>query len=59
MLGGLGAVSNVLIGATLVAFIEVFVGARLPALSQAFTFAVLVALLIVRPQGIAGKQFYA
>ncbi len=59
VLGGLGTVSNVLIGATLVAFVDVFVGARLPALSQAFTFVVLVILLVVRPQGIAGKQFYA
>lgn len=59
VLGGLGAVSNVILGATLVAAVEVLVGARLPALSQAFTFAVLVLVLVVRPQGIAGKQFYA
>ncbi len=60
VLGGLGSVGNVILGATLVAFVEVFVGARLPALSQAFTFAVLVLVLVVRPQGIAGRpQFYA
>jgi branched-subunit amino acid ABC-type transport system permease component len=41
------------------AFVEVFVGARLPQLSQAITFAILVLLLIFRPQGIAGKAFYA
>jgi branched-chain amino acid transport system permease protein len=59
VLGGLGNVLNVLIGATIYAFIEVFVGARLPQLSQAITFAILVLLLILRPQGIAGKAFYA
>jgi branched-chain amino acid transport system permease protein len=59
VLGGLGNVANVLIGATIYAFVEVIVGARLPALSQAITFAMLVLLLILRPQGIAGKSFYS
>ncbi len=57
VLGGLGNVVNVLIGATIYAVVEVFVGSRLPALSQAVTFGILVLLLIVRPQGIAGKSF--
>ena len=57
VLGGLGNVVNVLIGATIYAVVEVFVGARLPEISQAVTFAMLVVLLIVRPQGIAGKSF--
>jgi branched-chain amino acid transport system permease protein len=56
VLGGLGNVVNVVIGATIFAFVEVFVGSRLPALSQAVTFAMLVVLLIWRPQGIAGKS---
>src|SRR5262249_4795968 len=59
VLGGLGTVSNVLLGATLMGFVDVLVGARFPALSQAVTFVVLVLVLVVRPQGIAGKQFYA
>lgn len=59
VLGGLGNVANVLIGATIFAFVEVFVGARLPSLAQAMTFAMLVILLIFRPQGIAGKSFYS
>jgi branched-chain amino acid transport system permease protein len=59
VLGGLGDVVNVIIGATLYAFVDVFVGSRLPALSQAFTFGVLVLVLVLRPQGIAGKKFYA
>jgi branched-chain amino acid transport system permease protein len=58
VLGGLGNVVNVLIGASIYAVIEVFVGSRLPQLSQAVTFAMLVLLLIARPQGIAGKSFY-
>jgi branched-chain amino acid transport system permease protein len=57
VLGGLGNVANVLIGAAVYSVIEVFVGSRLPALSQAVTFGILVLLLIVRPQGIAGKSF--
>jgi branched-chain amino acid transport system permease protein len=59
VLGGLGDVGNVILGAMLYAFVDVFVGARLPEMSQAFTFGVLVLLLVVRPQGIAGKKFYA
>ena len=56
VLGGLGNVVNVLIGAAVYAIVEVFVGSRLPALSQAVTFAILVLVLVVRPQGIAGKS---
>jgi len=59
VLGGLGDVGNVILGAILYAFVDVFVGARLPEMSQAFTFGALVLLLILRPQGIAGKKFYA
>jgi branched-chain amino acid transport system permease protein len=59
VLGGLGDVGNVILGAILYAFVDVFVGARLPELSQAFTFGVLVLLLVLRPQGIAGKKLYA
>ena len=59
VLGGLGNVVNVLAGAALYAVVEVVVGSRLPALSQAVTFAILVLLLVVRPQGIAGKSFYS
>jgi len=57
VLGGLGNVVNVLIGAAVYSVVEVFVGSRLPALSQAVTFGILVILLVVRPQGIAGKSF--
>lgn len=57
VLGGLGNVVNVLIGAGVYSVVEVVVGSRLPEFSQAVTFAMLVLLLIVRPQGIAGKSF--
>jgi len=57
--GGLGSLGNVLLGAVLMAFVQVFVGAKLPALSNAVTFAVLVVLLVLRPHGIAGRSFYA
>lgn len=57
--GGLGSLNNVLLGAVLMAFVQVFVGAKLPALSHAVTFAVLVVLLVLRPHGIAGRSFYA
>jgi branched-chain amino acid transport system permease protein len=56
VLGGLGNVANVVIGAAIYAFVDVFVGARLPSLSRAVTFGILVLLLILRPQGIAGKN---
>lgn len=56
VLGGLGNVANVVLGAAVFAFVDVFVGARFPSLSRAVTFAILVILLILRPQGIAGKS---
>jgi branched-chain amino acid transport system permease protein len=59
VLGGLGNVLNVVIGAVIFAFADVFVGARIPQLSQAITFGILVLLLVLRPHGIAGKAFYA
>lgn len=55
VLGGLGSVANVVAGAAIFAFVEVLVGSRLPALSQAVTFAMLVLLLVLRPHGVAGK----
>ena len=57
VIGGLGNVVNVLIGAAVYAVVEVFVGSRVPALSQAVTFGMLVLLLVARPHGIAGKSF--
>jgi branched-chain amino acid transport system permease protein len=55
VLGGLGNVATVILGATVFAFVEVFVGSRIPALSQAVSFGLLVVLLVLRPHGLAGK----
>ncbi len=55
VLGGLGNVVTVLIGAAVYALVDVFVGARLPELSQAVTFGIVVLVLVVRPRGIAGR----
>lgn len=57
VLGGLGNVATVIAGAAVYSIVEVVVGSRLPELSQAVTFAMLVLLLVVRPQGIAGRSF--
>ena len=59
VLGGLGNVLNVVIGALVYAVVEVFVGARMPELAHAVPFVMLVLLLMLRPRGIAGKSFYA
>jgi branched-chain amino acid transport system permease protein len=56
VLGGLGNVATVLVGALVYSVVDVFVGSRLPELSQAVTFAIVVLVLVVRPYGIAGKR---
>ena len=58
VLGGLGNVLNVIIGAMAYALVEVFVGSRVPELAQAVTFVMLVLVLVLRPRGIAGRVFY-
>ncbi len=58
VLGGLGSVPAVVLGAVLFACVETLGGLYAPALMQAISFGVLVLVLIVRPSGIAGKAFY-
>lgn len=58
VMGGLGSIPAVLLGALLFAMVEVFGGFFLPGLKDALAFATLVLVLIVRPSGIAGKAFY-
>ena len=58
VLGGLGSIPAVLLGALTFAMVEVFGGFFLPGLKDAIAFVVLVLVLIVRPSGIAGKAFY-
>lgn len=59
-LGGLGTVQGALIGGLVLGLAESF-GASLfgSSYQQAIGYAILVAVLILRPEGIMGKQFYA
>ena len=58
VLGGLGSIPAVILGALVFATAEVLTGLWQPGLIQAVTFGLLVVVLIVRPSGIAGKAFY-
>jgi branched-chain amino acid transport system permease protein len=59
-LGGLGTVQGALIGGLLLGLAE-SLGASLigPSYQQAIGFAILVGVLILRPEGIMGRQFFA
>jgi branched-chain amino acid transport system permease protein len=60
VLGGLGNTSGALLGGLLLGLAEGWGGQLLPGtLINAVAFAVLVIVLAVRPQGLAGKAFYA
>jgi branched-chain amino acid transport system permease protein len=59
-LGGLGNIMGVLAGAFVIAFAETF-GSFLisPGLKMFISFALLVVILAIRPEGIMGKKFFA
>ena len=60
VLGGLGNMSGALYGGLLLGLVEAWGGQLLPGtLVNAVAFAVLVVVLAVRPQGLAGRSFYA
>ncbi len=60
VLGGLGTMSGALYGGLLLGLVEAWGGQLLPGtLVNAVAFAVLVVVLAVRPQGLAGRAFYA
>jgi branched-chain amino acid transport system permease protein len=60
VLGGLGTMTGALYGGLLLGLAEAWGGQLLPGtLVNAVAFAVLVVVLAVRPQGIAGRAFYA
>lgn len=60
VLGGLGTMSGALYGGLLLGLVEAWGGQLLPGtLINALAFAVLVIVLAVRPQGLAGRAFYA
>jgi branched-chain amino acid transport system permease protein len=60
VLGGLGNMSGALYGGLLLGLVESWGGQLLPGtLVNAVAFAVLVIVLATRPQGLAGRSFYA
>jgi branched-chain amino acid transport system permease protein len=60
VLGGLGNMNGALYGGLLLGLVEGVGGQLLPGtLVNALAFVVLVLVLTVRPQGLAGRQFYA
>jgi branched-chain amino acid transport system permease protein len=60
VLGGLGNMSGALYGGVLLGLVESWGGLLLPnTLINAVAFGVVVIVLVVRPQGLAGRAFYA
>jgi branched-chain amino acid transport system permease protein len=60
VLGGLGNMSGALYGGLVLGLVQGIGGQLLPGtMVNALAFAALVLLLAIRPQGIAGRQFYA
>ncbi len=56
IIGGMGSFLGSLIGALLVGFVQVFGNYYLPDLALAFMYLVMLAVLVVRPGGLLGKQ---
>jgi len=59
-IGGLGSLSGAVAGGYLLGLITVFIGAYFPTslvgFTQAFTYAVVIAILVYRPQGLFGSR---
>jgi branched-chain amino acid transport system permease protein len=56
IIGGMGSFAGSLIGALLVAFVQVFGTYYFPDLAMAFMYLIMAAVLIVRPGGLLGKE---
>ena len=56
IIGGMGSFLGSLIGALLVGFVQVFGNYYLPDLALAFMYLVMLAILVVRPGGLLGKE---
>ena len=56
IIGGMGSFLGSLIGALLVAFVQVFGNYYFPDLALAFMYLVMLLVLVVRPGGLLGKE---
>jgi len=56
IIGGMGSFPGSLIGALLVAFVQVFGNYYLPDLALAFMYLIMLLVLVVRPGGLLGKE---
>ncbi len=60
VLGGLGSVPGAIVGGLILGIVENFASVLLePGYKDAISFMLLVAILVLRPRGILGKQFFA
>lgn len=56
MIGGLGSITGAIWGGLLMGLLETFISGYInSAISPAITFGLLIVLLLVRPQGLAGR----
>lgn len=59
VLGGFGSVPGAILGGLILGVTEAYTAAAIaPGLTNALSFALLVFILLVRPQGLLGKQFF-
>ena len=56
IIGGMGSFLGSLIGALLVGFVQVFGNYYVPDLALAFMYLVMLAVLVMRPGGLLGKE---
>jgi len=56
IIGGMGSFPGSLLGAVLVAFVQVFGEYYVPDLALAFMYLVMLLVLVIRPGGLLGKE---
>ena len=56
IIGGMGSFPGSLVGALLVAFVQVFGNYYFPDLALAFMYLVMLAVLVARPGGLLGRE---
>lgn len=57
VLGGLGSIPGAVLGGLVIGLVEAFVPGEFSGYKDAVAFAILFIMLVVRPQGLLGKQF--